>query len=406
MFGEKRAGSISAVSLLRVPALLAAMVLVWVATATGAANDAARAKASEAELKQVKARIESVRKSIQSDAEQRDSLQGELKQADERIQNARSELSGIRTRLQSAEQQLDDLQRQQSVAQGKLDMERESLARELRLTYMNGRNEQLRLLLNQENPAQLGRMLNYYGYFGRARADHIASINEQLAHLELLKERIAGETDNLRRVASESERSAAALASARQQRARTLAQVETKLKSGTARLDKLQSDARSLERLLAELRRAMERAAQQAKSSGTTLSPGKAPTGRGSWPWPLKGDVLARFGQLRSGGPLKWEGLLIGATSGSQVRAPAAGRVLYSDWLPGLGLLLVVDHGGGIMSLYGYNEQLYKKVGDPVSRGDLLAAAGDTGINGRSGVYLEIRNGKNPVDPLNWLGKP
>lgn len=332
MFGEKRAGSISAVSLLRVPALLAAMVLVWVATATGAANDAARAKASEAELKQVKARIESVRKSIQSDAERRDSLQGELKQADERIQNARSELSGIRTRLQSAEQQLDDLQRQQSVAQGKLDMERESLARELRLTYMNGRNEQLRLLLNQENPAQLGRMLNYYGYFGRARADHIASINEQLAHLELLKERIAGETDNLRRVASESERSAAALASARQQRARTLAQVETKLKSGTARLDKLQSDARSLERLLAELRRAMERAAQQAKSSGTTLSPGKAPTGRGSWPWPLKGDVLARFGQLRSGGPLKWEGLLIGATSGSQVRAPAAGRVLYSDW--------------------------------------------------------------------------
>jgi len=109
---------------------------------------------------------------------------------------------------------------------------------------------------------------------------------------------------------------------------------------------------------------------------------------------------------VRAGGPLKWDGMVIGASSGTTVRAPAPGRVLYSDWLPGLGLLLVLDHGGGIMSLYGHNEQLYRKVGDQVARGDVLSVVGDTGVEGKSGIYLEFRSGKQPVDPLNWLGKP
>jgi septal ring factor EnvC (AmiA/AmiB activator) len=368
------------------------------------------AKAKEAELQQVRARIETVRKSIQADAERRDSLVGELKQADEGIQTARSGLAEVRARRLQSEQQLTALQQEQTGAQLKLQLERTALARELKLTYMNGRNEQLKLLLNQQDPAQLGRMLNYYGYFGRARAEHIKSINEQLAHLALLAEQIEVETDKLRAIEADSERSARALAQARQRRASTLAQVESKLKTGNQRLGKLQSDAQALERLVDELRKAMERAAALAREnsarSGKPLAATAAPTGRGSWPWPVKGQLLAHFGQLRAGGPLKWEGLMIGSSQGSQVRAPAPGRVLYSDWLPGLGLLLVLDHGGGIMSLYGHNEQLYKKVGEQVSSGEVLAEVGDTGIDGRSGIYLEIRNGKHPVDPLNWLGKP
>jgi septal ring factor EnvC (AmiA/AmiB activator) len=334
-----------------------------------------------------------------------------LKQADETIQSARGELADIRARRIAAEQQLQSLQQEQIANQARLDLERQSLTRELKLTYMNGRSEQLKLLLNQQDPAQLGRMLNYYGYFGRARADHIHSINEQLAHLTLLAEQITAETDKLRGYETDSERSARKLAEARQRRADTLSQVKNKLKNGNQRLTKLQADAQALEQLVDELRKAMERAAAQAransaKSGGKPVTPSAPPVGRGSWPWPVKGEVLARFGQLRSGGPLKWEGLMIAAGQGAQIRAPAAGRVLYSDWLPGLGLLLVLDHGGGIMSLYGHNEQLYKKVGEQVAAGEVLSAAGDTGIEGRSGVYLEIRNGKQPVDPLNWLGKP
>lgn len=385
------------------------MVLVLLATVAVAANRDT-AKSRETELNRVRARIEAVRQSIQEDAERRDSLVGELKRADESIQAVRSELGDIRSRRLAAEQQLAALRQEQAADQLKLQLERDSLAKELKLSYMNGRNEQLKLLLNQQDPAQLGRMLNYYGYFGRARAEHIQRINEQLAHLELLAEKISAETDRLRAIETESERSSKVLAQARQKRAGTLSQVESKLKTGNQRLNKLQADARALERLIDELRKAMEKAAAEARAnaskSNTKPAITKAPTGRGSWPWPVKGDVLARFGQLRSGGPLKWEGLMIGSSQGAQVRAPAAGRVLYSDWLPGLGLLLVLDHGGGIMSLYGHNEQLYKKVGEQVAVGDVLAAVGDTGLDGRTGVYLEIRNGKQPVDPLNWLGKP
>jgi murein hydrolase activator len=403
----QRAGSISVTLAAR--ALLAAFCLIGLLlAASGSAAVRDSAKAKESQLRQVRQRIESVRKSIQADAERRDSLVGELKQADESIQSARDELADIRARRIAAEQQLLALQQQQTTAQAKLDLERESLAKELKLSYMNGRNEQLKLLLNQQDPAQLGRMLSYYSYFGRGRAEHIQSISEQLAHLALLAEQISAETDKLRAIEADSERSASKLAQARQLRANTLAQVKNKLKNGNERLGKLQADARALERLVDELRKAMERAAAQAranskKGGGTVTS---SSIGRGTWPWPVKGEVLARFGQLRSGGPLKWEGLMIGSSQGAQVRAPAAGRVLYSDWLPGLGLLLVLDHGGGIMSLYGHNEQLYKKVGDQVSAGDVLSAAGDTGMDGRNGVYLEIRNGKQPVDPLNWLGKP
>lgn len=378
------------------------MLLVNVAGA--ASRDTAKAK--ESELKQVRERIETVRKSIQADAERRDSLVGELKQADESIQAARGSLAEVRSRRLAVEQQLRTLQEEQTMAQAKLQLERVALAKELQLSYMNGRNEQLKLLFNQQDPAQLGRMLNYYGYFGRVRAEHIKAISEQLAHLELLAGQISAENDKLREIEAANERSANALAQARKRRAATLTQVENKLKSGNERLTKLQSDAKGLERLVDELRKAMARAAAEAKASGGKSVSRAPPTGRGKWPWPVKGDVLARFGQLRAGGPLKWEGLMIGSAQGAQVRAPAAGRVLYSDWLPGLGLLLILDHGGGIMSLYGHNEQLYKKVGEQVSAGEPLSAVGETGIDGRSGVYLEIRNGKQPVDPLNWLGKP
>lgn len=388
-------------------ALLTGLVSPGVSAATKTnAPSKDSAKAKEAELRQVRERIESVRQSIQADAERREALVGELKQADESIQSARGALADIRTRRLKAEQQLDALQQQQRVAEGKLQLERAALAQELKLTYINGRNEQLKLLLNQQDPAQMGRMLTYYGYFGRARAEHITAINEQLAHLQWLTEKIAEETDKLRGIEADHAAATRSLAQARQKRANTLAQVETKLKTGNERLAKLKSDAQALERLVDELRKAMEKAAQaRANKSGGKPSIGPPPTGRGSWPWPVKGELLARFGQSRGGG-LKWEGLMIGSSAGAQVRAPAAGQVLYANWLPGLGLLLVLDHGGGIMSLYGHNEQLYKQVGEQVSAGEVLASVGDTGIEGRNGVYLEIRNGKQPVDPLNWLGKP
>jgi septal ring factor EnvC (AmiA/AmiB activator) len=362
-------------------------------SASGAGVDA-----KEAELKRVRSRIESIRKTILADAERRDSLAAALKDAELEIQSARERLADIRSQRTLAEDRLHALEGERVDTEKKIADEREALAGELRVAYMNGRQEHVKLLLNQGNPAQLGRVTAYYGYFGQARAERITAISEHLAHLDLLAESIADEAHRLQAIEADNAREVKSLASARDRRKSTLADVQSKIKTRNDELATLERDARSLEKLVEQLRRAIEEFPELAEQPFQRV--------KGKLPWPVKGKLLARFGQLRAGGPLKWQGLVIGTERGTQVRAPFYGRVVYSDWLPGLGLLVVLDHGGGYMSLYGHNEQLYRRVGDRVSPGDALAAVGDAAGFGRAGLYLEIRKGREAIDPSLWLAKP
>jgi septal ring factor EnvC (AmiA/AmiB activator) len=356
---------------------------------------AAGVDAKEAELKQIRGRIESIRKAIHADAERRDALAGQLKNAEKAVQSARERLGEIRTQRVATEKKLSDLRREQADTQKQVDSERAALSSELATAYMNGRQEQLKLLLNQQDPAQLGRTMTYYGYFARARAQRIQRINDHLEHLSLLSENISAEVARLKGLEAENERNVQLLADARRQRAQTLAQLQAKLKSRNEQLAKLQRDARALEDLVAQLRRAIEEFPELAEQPFQRV--------KGKLPWPVNGKVLAKFGELRAGGPLKWQGIVIGAERGTQVRSPYHGRVVYADWLPGLGLLLVLDHGDGYMSLYGNNEQLYRRVGDRVSPGDILSAVGDAAGVGKPGLYLEIRKGRQTLDPSTWL---
>lgn len=358
---------------------------------------AASPDAKEAELKQVRSRIDTIRRAIHADAERRDSLAGQVKEAELKIQSARERLSDVRARRIASENRLSDLKSEQATTNKRIDAEREALAAELKVAYMNGRQEQLKLLLNQQDPARLGRIMAYYGYFGRARAERITAISEHLAHLELIAENIALETEKLRELEEDQARDVKLLAGARDQRARTLAQVQSKIKTRNDELGKLQREAQALEKLVEELRRAIEEFPELAEQPFQRV--------KGKLPWPVKGSLLARFGQLRAGGPLKWQGIVIGADRGTQVRSPYYGRVVYADWLPGLGLLVVVDHGGGYMSLYGHNEQVYRRVGDRVSPGDPLSAVGDAAGLGKPGLYFEIRKGRDTLDPGAWLAK-
>lgn len=366
--------------------------------ATGTATAAASATAKEAELKQVRSRIESIRKSIHADAERRDSLAAALKDAELEIQSARERLSDVRERRVAAEARLRALETERGDTQREIAGERDALAGELRVAYMNGHQEQVKLLLTQRDPAQLGRIMTYYGYFGRARAERITAITEHLAHLELLTENITAEASKLKAIEADNAREVKSLAGARDRRKLTLAQVQSKIRSRNDELAKAQREAQALEKLVEQLRRAIEEFPDLGNQPFARV--------KGKLPWPVKGKLLARFGQLRSGGPLKWQGMVIGADRGTQVRAPFQGRVVYADWLPGLGLLLVLDHGGGYMSLYGHNEQLYRKVGDRVAAGDALGAVGDAAGTGQSGLYLEIRKGRQAIDPATWLAKP
>lgn len=384
---------------LRLTAAALAAILCTVGWGSGTfqARAAVTPAAKEAELKQVRGRIDSIRRAIHADAERRDTLAGQVKEAELKIQSARERLSDVRAQRIASENRLADLKAEQVDTSKRIDVEREALGAEVKVAYMNGRQEQLKLLLNQQDPAQLGRMMAYYGYFGRARADRITSISEHLAHLELLEEGIVTETEQLRALEQDQARDVKALAGARDQRARTLAQVQSKIKNRNDELAKLQREAQALEKLVEELRRAIEEFPELAEQPFQRV--------KGKLPWPVKGSLLARFGQLRAGGPLKWQGVVIGAERGTQVRSPYYGRVVYADWLPGLGLLVVLDHGGGYMSLYGHNEQVYRRVGDRVAPGDALAAVGDAAGLGKPGLYFEIRKGREALDPGAWLLK-
>ncbi|HEY7378873.1 MAG TPA: peptidoglycan DD-metalloendopeptidase family protein, partial [Steroidobacteraceae bacterium] len=271
------------------------------------------------------------------------------------------------------------------------------LAGELRAAYTTGRQEQLKLLLNQQDPAQLGRMFAYYGYFGRARADRIQSIRTQLDRLNELDTALAAEDARLADLQDQAQSELDGLQRARRERGDVLKDMDQQLKSRQANLTKLKREADSLEKLLADLRRVLS---DFPVNSGEPFDKLK-----GRLSWPVQGRLLADFGQQRASG-MKWNGVLLATDRGSQVRAVHSGRVVYADWLPGMGLLAIVEHSGGYLSLYGHNEQLYRAVGDWVSPGDVIASSGDSGGRSQPELYFEIRKGATPLDPHQWIRKP
>ena len=380
-------------------AVTGACLLLAGAAAPGAWAESARKPTpaqKEAELKKVNQRIEKVRKAVNADIEKRDKLSAELRDAELGVQSARRGLEELRTQRIASESRLRDLEREQAEGERELAAERGALAGELRTAYVNGREEQLKLLLNQQDPASFGRMLTYYGYFGRARAERIGSIRDKLEHLALLREKIAAENERLKALEAQQEQELAALKGAQERRTRAVASIDSQIKTRGGEIKRLQSQASSLEKLIADLRKALASVPVAKQAPFEPL--------RGKLPWPVQqGKVIARFGQPRAGGSLRWQGMLIGTDRGARVRAPYAGRVAYADWLPGMGLMIVLDHGGGYLSLYGHNEEVFKKVGDPVAAGDVIGAVGDTGGHNQPALYFEVRRGREPVNPENWL---
>jgi septal ring factor EnvC (AmiA/AmiB activator) len=350
----------------------------------------------EAELRKINSKIEKVRKSVNADIEKRDRLSVQLRDAELGVQDARKRLDAIRAERIASEGRLRELELERAKLEKDLAGERGALAGELRAAYVNGREEEIKLLLNQEDPATFGRMLQYYGYLGRARAERIGSIRDKLEHLALVREKIAAEHARLQELEAGQEREVAALRSAQDRRSKAVASIDSQIKSRGGELQRLESQARGLEKLIAELRKALQDVPVAKQAPFEPL--------KGKLPWPVQqGRVLARFGQPRAGGSMRWQGMLIGTDRGARVRAPFAGRVAYADWLPGMGLMLVVDHGGGYMSLYGHNEELFRKVGDPVAAGDVIGSVGDTGGHNQPALYFEVRRGRQPVDPEIWL---
>lgn len=369
---------------------------VLVSGSIGAAPQADRKKA-EAELQAIKAQIGRISSQVNRDQVERDRLARELRAAELSVGSAREGLERVKSEHALRTARRAALAQDQHRHEVDLASARNDLASELRAAYLIGTEEPLKLLLNQQDPARVGRMFVYYSYFGRARAQQIDRVNAELGEIGRLDQALAAEETHLRQLESERHVQLSELERARQQRSQVLANLQSESRSRVQSLERLQRQKSGLERLLHDLERAVPSYPANGEDAFARL--------RGKLAWPVSGRVLAHFGDTRAGG-IKWDGLRIATERGSPVRAISEGRVIYADWLSGLGLLAIVDHGSGYLSLYGHNDRLLKAAGDRVGAGETIAAAGDSGGQESPELYFEIRRAGKPIDPRPWFVSP
>jgi septal ring factor EnvC (AmiA/AmiB activator) len=354
--------------------------------------DSAQAKAK---LAAVRSRISELTERLGKELKERDALSSRLRDAELEITQKRRRLEELRAAEAAAERRRSQLRAEQSTDQETLAEERDMLAAQVRAAYMIGRQEQLKLLLNPSDPAALGRTLTYYQYFTEQRSATIAAIEAEVARLEQLVAQIDEETANLKSLEDAAAHEVAALQSARSDRADSVAALSKQLASGNEELARLKQEEQAVESLIADLSRVLPDFPIDPSQSFAQM--------RGRLPWPVPGHLSARYQTPRgdSAGGVRWNGVMIVTPHGAKVRAPYFGRVVYADWLQGLGMLMIIAHSGGYMTLYGHAEVLYKAVGDSVAPGDVIAAMNDSA--GDPELYFEIREGRKTVDPKAWL---
>jgi septal ring factor EnvC (AmiA/AmiB activator) len=375
-----------------------ALVLLWALAAAPAAgapqHPEGDARKAEADLREVKSEIERITRQVSEEQVERDRLTQELRTAELSVGKARLSLGDIRRERAEQAAQRAALATEKHTRETELSANRDALAGQMRAAYLIGRQEPLKLLLNQRDPQVAGRMFAYYSYFGHARAGQIRRIEDDVQRIGELQVQLEAEDAKLAELERQQRTQLGALEQARSTRSHVLADLEARWRSRAQNLERLRSQQAGLEKLVRELRAAMERFPVEGNDAFARL--------RGKLAWPVSGKIVARFGEARAGG-VHWDGLVVATERGTPVKAVCQGRVIYADWLPGLGLLAIVDHGDGYLSLYGHNDRLYKAAGERVAAGDTIAAAGDSGGSSRPELYFEIRKGGKPVDPRPWF---
>lgn len=411
--------------------LLLGMALALALPLPGAAQTASTREA-ERKLQKLRSELKGVAQERRQIEGQRGQASQQLREADEKVARSGRTLAQTEAALREQSRALANAEQRRNTLQSNLEKQNRELAGLLRAAYQIGNHAPLKLLLSQDTVADANRALAYHRYLQRERAQRITTLTADLKELETLQAQIAQRQQHLQGTQRDQKQQVATLASDRRERAQTVASLEERFKDKREKEQALGQDAKALETLLANLRAAAaraeaerraaarkaaaekaaaERAARQAAAAGRPPPPPtKVPPAVASAPapkvgglgWPLSGNLLARYGGKLPDGRTS-SGVLIGAPAGSTVTAVADGTVVFSDWMTGYGMILIVDHGNGYMSLYAHNDTLLKDAGARVSRGDAVAKVGNSGGQGVTALYFELRRGGQPVNPDSWL---
>jgi len=349
-----------------------------------------------AELTRLRQRIEALQQNLQQNRSQYSHETREQRRTEKEIGNIRRQIRLTDQSLQKTRKKIVDLQHEQKQLDGQLQQHKDRLAQQIRSAYLSGRQPTIKLLLNQSRPETLTRVMTYNRYFSESRQQQIGAVNVQLTRLDRTTSAIQDKQIQLNTLKNRQMEQNTALSGAREQRNIVLASLKRDISGQEQTLQRLRRNEQELESLLQQLQGILSDIPASLGDSARFAS------ARQKMRLPLKGRPDSRFGESKGAGDLRWKGVFIQARTGTPVQAPFRGRVAYADWLRGFGLLLILEHGDGYMTLYGHNESLFKGVGDWVEANETIAVSGNTGNPPRPGLYFEIRYNGKPQDPMRW----
>jgi septal ring factor EnvC (AmiA/AmiB activator) len=347
------------------------------------------------ELHQLEADIKRITSDITKASKRQNEMQDQLRQAEVELGNLQRDITENEKALDAGAKKLVSLEQQREEQEVARDRQQAQIALELKTAWQMGRQGQIKVLLNQEDPHTVARSLGYYRYFFMARNTLVEQYRETLREIEKLQERIDATLLELEARGETLEEQQKNLTTAQANRKLALAKLDDSITSNAAQLKQKEQDRTQLEDLL----RAIEKAVVdlQIPADYATFK-----SARGNMPWPIKGKPSNQFNHTRNEGKMRWQGVTIPAVEGTTVKAIHHGRVVYADWLRGSGLLLIIDHGGGYMSLYAHNESLLREVGEWVTAGSPVSTVGNSGGAERAALYFEIRHKGKPTNPAKW----
>jgi septal ring factor EnvC (AmiA/AmiB activator) len=355
-------------------------------------NDAEKQKQrNSAQLNDVQQAIAKQESNIFKTNKERAALENQLKNDDLAIAKIAKSINKTEKSLNETQKIITSLSQEKQQLTSQKMVQEKLLAKQLRSAYTTGQHDYLKLLLNQDQSEKIQRTITYYQYMNQARIDEIEKFQSTITQLVLVSAQHKQEEENLQTLKQNQQEQRSALNENKSNRSKTLASLGKELLTSQQNLAKLKADEANLAAALKKLT-----AIIRAEIDLTGLSKLKRKLA-----WPVKGRLLRSFGS-RKQGYLKWKGVLLGAPIGRQVQTIHNGTVLFSDWLKGYGLLTVIDHGNGYMSLYAHNQTLLKSVGDRVETGEPIALVGQSGGQDRAGLYFEIRHQGKAVNPKLW----
>jgi len=362
----------------------------------GAAPALAQQEVTPAQIEELKERIEDIDDWLEDAEEDRSALERQLAATEKNISRLTRERRSLRQQAEQQQQKLRELETEVQELTRTLDRQRDSLKKQIRAAWMEGDAPAVKVLLNEIDPDKIARTMTYYEYLSKDTVDRLEAFRQSLQELRNTQAAVQSTRVELARTEESVAKRQQELTESRKERQQTLATLNADIQNRRGEREELESDRKRLENLLEEVQQAINNIPSPNESQPFASL-------RNKLPWPVKGQVLSRYGERYADGKLRRNGLLISTGDEAEIRAIHYGRVVFANWLRGFGLITIIDHGDGYMTLYGHSSSLFTSPGDWVAAGEPIAQAGRTGGTDSPALYFEVRHNGKPDNPGRWL---